>query len=145
MPQLPSSKNEDAFDEIEYLGFPLCDPFELLTDEVHSGILAKELLNHLHQTIVTYGYYVTLKNTSTHKGDRMYFGTFLDRKGDYLDTVHFPPVARKYPFRGKGVYKLVGKVMEEFDSVSIEISSMKKLDMIQDPRYSENEPKMLKR
>lgn len=74
----------------------------------------------------------------------MYFGTFLDRKGDYLDTVHFPPVARKYPFRGKGVYKLVGKVMEEFDSVSIEISSMKKLDMIQDPRYAENEPKTLK-
>jgi DNA polymerase-3 subunit alpha len=74
----------------------------------------------------------------------MYFGTFLDRDGNYIDTVHFPPAARKYPFRGRGVYKLIGKVMEEFDSISIEIDSMEKLGVIQDPRYTEYEPKQLK-
>ena len=42
----------------------------------------------------------------------MYFGTFLDRDGDFIDTVHFPPVAAKYPFRGKGIYKITGKVMK---------------------------------
>ena len=30
-PRLSSSRYEDAFDEIEYLGFPLCDPFDLIT------------------------------------------------------------------------------------------------------------------
>ena len=73
----------------------------------------------------------------------MYFGTFLDRNGDYIDTVHFPPVARKYPFRGRGVYQLIGKVMEEFDCISIEINSMKKLDMMQDPRYAEEQIKQV--
>ena len=143
-PQLPSSRYEDAFDEIEYLGFPLCDPFELVTDKIAPSIPAKDLVNYIHKTVVTYGYYVTVKNTSTHKGDHMYFGTFLDRNGDYIDTVHFPPVARKYPFRGRGVYQLRGKVMEEFDSISIEIDFMEKLGVIQDPRYTENESKNLK-
>jgi DNA polymerase-3 subunit alpha len=137
IPRLPNSRYEDAFDEIEYLGFPLCDPFELITSESGPCIQARDLPAYIHKTVVTCGYYVTVKNTSTHKGDRMYFGTFLDRNGDYIDTVHFPPVAKKYPFRGRGVYRLTGKVMEEFDSISIEISHMQKLDMMQDPRYAE--------
>ena len=142
IPQLSCSKYEDAFDEIEYLGFPLCNPFELVTDKINHSIFAKDLLKHINKTISIYGYYVTVKNTSTHKGDRMYFGTFLDKVGDFIDTVHFPPVANKYPFRGKGVYQLIGKVTEEFDCVIIEIKSMKKLSIIQDPRYAD-EPKKL--
>ena len=137
IPQLSHSVFEDAFDEIEYLGFPLCDPFELLTESINNHITARDLFKYLHKTIVIFGYYVTAKNTSTHKGDRMYFGTFLDKNGDFIDTVHFPPVAKKYPFRGRGVYRLTGKVMEEFDSISIEINRMEKMDMIQDPRYTE--------
>ena len=140
-PELPSSAFEDAFDEIEYLGFPLCDPFDLVTGQIDSALLARDLPELVQQNVVIYGYYVTAKNTSTHKGDRMHFGTFLDRKGDFIDTVHFPPVARKYPFRGRGVYRLSGKVMEEFDAISIEIDRMDKLDMMQDPRYAEESPK----
>ena len=143
-PRLPSSRYEDAFDEIEYLGFSLCDPFELVTDKIAASIPAKDFINYIHKTVVTYGYYVTIKNTSTHKGDSMYFGTFLDKNGDYIDTVHFPPAAKKYPFRGRGVYKLSGRVMEEFDSISIEINFMEKLGVMQDPRYVEDEPKQLK-
>jgi DNA polymerase-3 subunit alpha len=142
-PRLSSSRYEDAFDEIEYLGFPLCDPFELITTEIGPSLQAKDLPAYVHKTVMCYGYYVTAKNTATHKGDRMYFGTFLDRNGDYIDTVHFPPAARKYPFRGRGVYQLIGKVMEEFDCISIEISSMKKLDMMQDPRYAEEQIKQV--
>ena len=142
-PHLSSSRYEDAFDEIEYFGFPLCDPFELITNKIGPSFQAKDLPAYVHKIVMCYGYYVTAKNTSTHKGDRMYFGTFLDRNGDYIDTVHFPPVARKYPFRGRGVYQLTGKVMEEFDSISIEISSMKKLDMMQDPRYAEEQIKQV--
>ena len=142
-PRLSSSRYEDAFDEIEYLGFPLCDPFDLITTKIGPSLQARDLPAYIHKTVICYGYYVTAKNTATHKGDRMYFGTFLDRNGDYIDTVHFPPVARKYPFRGRGVYQLIGKVMEEFDCISIEVNSMKKLDMMQDPRYAEEQIKQV--
>ncbi len=66
----------------------------------------------------------------------MHFGTFLDRDGDFLDTVHFPPIAAKYPFRGKGIYKITGKVMLEFNCVTIEFSNFERLAIIEDPRYS---------
>ena len=67
----------------------------------------------------------------------MHFGTFIDRKGFFLDTVHFPNVAKKYPFRGRGVYRIIGKVAEEFGFHSIEVAEMYKEAMIEDPRYSE--------
>ncbi len=142
-PQLSCSKYEDAFDEIEYLGFPLCNPFELVVDKIKHLVFAKDLLQFINKTICIYGYYVTVKNTTTHRGDYMYFGTFLDSKGDYIDTVHFPPAAKKYPFRGKGIYQLIGKVTEEFDAVLIEISAMEKLSVIQDPRYADEPQKQL--
>lgn len=67
----------------------------------------------------------------------MFFGTFLDREGDFIDTVHFPPVAAKFPFRGKGIYKITGKVLEEFDCINIEVISMYRLSVIEDPRYAD--------
>ena len=67
----------------------------------------------------------------------MNFGTFLDRKGYFLDRVHFPDVAKRYPFRGRGVYRIIGKVAEEFGFHAIEVSEMYKEAMIEDPRYSE--------
>jgi DNA polymerase-3 subunit alpha len=60
----------------------------------------------------------------------MNFGTFIDREGRFIDTVHFPQSASKYPFRGRGVYKLKGKVVEEFDFHSIEVAEMEKLNYI---------------
>jgi error-prone DNA polymerase len=80
---------------------------------------------------------VTVKNTMTGSGKKMYFGTFLDHEGQWLDTVHFPTAAERYPFRGRGVYTIVGKVMEEFDCYNIEVERMYKSAIIEDPRYSE--------
>ena len=73
----------------------------------------------------------------------MHFGAFLDRDGHFIDTVHFPPVATKFPFRGKGAYKITGKVLEEFDCINIEVISMFKLAVIEDPRYSDNTKPLL--
>ena len=67
----------------------------------------------------------------------MYFGTFIDRDGDFIDTVHFPIVAKEYRFRGKGIYSVTGKVVEEFDCISIEVIKMQHLAIIEDPRYSD--------
>ncbi len=136
-PELTSHPLEDAFDELEYFGFPLCSPFDLLETPLQPKLFAKDLLVYEGKEVTVYGYYVTVKKTSTAKGDLMYFGTFVDTKGAHIDTVHFPQVAYKYPFRGRGIYKITGKVTQEFDCVSIEVSALEKLDIIQDPRYSD--------
>lgn len=136
-PDLPNTRMEDAFDEMELLGYPLCNPFELLLEHSAFQLRAKDLVLFTGKEVVIEGYLVTTKRTSTANKKTMYFGNFLDRDGDFIDTVHFPPVAAKYKFRGRGVYRIWGKVMEEFDCISIEVSKMERLPIIEDPRYSE--------
>ncbi|SNR50869.1 DNA polymerase III, alpha subunit [Lutibacter agarilyticus] len=136
-PELVSSHMEDAFDELQYIGFTLDSPFNLLTTPLKSQLFANELINYIGKRVTVYGYYVTVKRTITNKGTMMYFGTFIDMKGDHIDTVHFPPSAKKYPLKGRGIYKLIGKVTEEFDCVSIEVQELEKLAIIQDPRYTD--------
>ncbi|WP_353779684.1 DNA polymerase III subunit alpha [Winogradskyella sp. 3972H.M.0a.05] len=136
-PNLPNTNLEDAFDEMELLGFPLSSPFNLLSEPITSVLKARHLPKMIGKMVSICGYMVTIKNTSTHSGKRMHFGTFLDVLGDFIDTVHFPPIAKKYPFRGKGIYEITGKVMEEFDCISIEVSKMEKLPIISDPRYND--------
>jgi DNA-directed DNA polymerase III PolC len=141
-PQLTSSTLEDAFDELQYIGFMLCSPFSLLTQPVCSQLFANDLQRYIGQVVTVYGYYITAKRTITSKGDLMYFGNFVDIKGDHIDTVHFPPVAKKYPLKGRGVYQLTGKVVEEFDCLTIEIVQLEKLAIIQDPRYTDETKKV---
>jgi len=135
LPELTTYKHEDSFDEMELLGFPLCNPFELLREPLFFGILAKDFPVYLNKEVTVYGYLVAIKNTSTSKKERMNFGTFIDREGNFIDTVHFPQAASQFPFYGKGIYKLKGKVVEEFEFYSIEVSAMQKLPYIDDPRY----------
>lgn len=136
LPPLPSTDSEQAFDQLEHLGFTLQSPFDLTKDHEHTLILARDLPHMTGKTITIDGYLITTKNTGTSNGKRMYFGTFLDAQGDFIDTVHFPPVAERYPFSGPGVYQITGKVMEEFDSISIEVTAMSRLPIIEDPRYA---------
>jgi len=136
-PELPSTLLENAFDEMELLGFPLCNPFKLLRASHQNGLKAKELIGYKNKIITIEGYLITRKNTKTKNKEAMYFGTFLDYDGDFIDTVHFPIIAAKFPFRGPGIYKITGKVIEEFDCVNIEVISMYKLAVIEDPRYSD--------
>lgn len=60
----------------------------------------------------------------------MQFGTFYDRHGDFFDTVHFPDVSRKYPFRGRGFYYLKGKVTEDFGVAAIDVIAMEKVPFL---------------
>ena len=136
-PKLPNTQLEDAFDEMELLGFPLCDPFEILLTPSTHRMRVKHLPGFIGKHITIEGYLVTTKHTVTSNGKRMYFGTFLDRDGHFIDTVHFPPVAEKYKFRGKGIYSITGKLIEEFDCTSIEVTKMERLSIVEDPRYSD--------
>jgi DNA polymerase-3 subunit alpha len=137
LPHLDHQVVEDAFDEMEYLGFPLCHPFDLLREPVDDHIRLSNLHEYVGQTVTVYGYLVTAKNTQTKLGDRMNFGNFVDRDGAFLDTVHFPDVAARYPFRGKGVYAVTGKVVEEWEFQTIEVERMERLPYVDDPRYVE--------
>ena len=121
---------EDAYDEMELLGFPIGNPFTLISEPERGDTRAKDLPKKLHQQVHMVGYCVTTKDTTTIKGEAMHFGTFYDYNGDVFDTVHFPDIANRYPFRGRGFYEIKGKVVEDFGVFIIEVTFMNKLPMI---------------
>ncbi len=130
LPQIEHDDLEDVYDEMELLGFPLRSPFDLLMERPDEHVLVRDLMKYEGKAVTMLGYLVTIKNTGTSRGERMQFGTFLDEEGAFIDTVHFPPVAKQYPFTGKGIYWIVGKVVEEFDAVIVEVVAMKRLKYV---------------
>ncbi|MFW6370772.1 MAG: DNA polymerase III subunit alpha, partial [Bacteroidota bacterium] len=136
LPVLETSALEDAYDEIELIGFPVSlSMFDMLETNFRGNIFAQDLMQHVGKTIRILGNLVTLKNVRTVKKEWMHFGCFLDLKGEFFDTVNFPPSLKNYPFRGNGIYLILGKVVEEFGFPSIEVQKMAKLPFKKDPRY----------
>jgi DNA polymerase-3 subunit alpha len=125
LPNFPKKPFEDAYDEIELLGFPLSDPFELADDNRGGLVFARDLKVFKNKKVTLLGKLVTVKDVKTVKGQIMSFGTFLDEKGDWLDTVHFPDSRNKFPFQGAGFYRIAGKVTEEFGVYAVEVFSLK--------------------
>jgi DNA polymerase-3 subunit alpha len=130
LPQFEGNVVEDAFDEMELIGFPLDDPFRLLPDKNYGDTTARELDQKLGKRVSITGYLVTTKDTRTRNGKMMHFGTFYDCNGEVFDTVHFPNSTQRYPFRGRGFYMIEGKVIEDFGVLTIETSHMEKTPMI---------------
>ncbi|MFN8350415.1 MAG: DNA polymerase III subunit alpha [Flavobacteriales bacterium] len=200
-PRLPDLQHyplADAYDELELLGFPLCDPFTLVeeqclpTEPTHDSayaqnprstvsahgpthdsartpalhttvpahqpahdsahahalstvregpcegtvrILAREMSACVGRKVEMLGYMIHVKTTTTQTGNYMSFGSFIDPAGDFWDSTQFPQVAAQYPFRGRGVYRLIGVVEEEFGHCALRTTSMEKLPWKPDPRY----------
>ncbi|MEY4929503.1 MAG: hypothetical protein RI909_227 [Bacteroidota bacterium] len=131
LPELKRNILEDAFDEIELLGFPLCNPFDLLATRDYGDTVALDLKNKKGKQVHIVGYLVTTKDAFTMKNhEHMCFGTFYDVHGEVFDTVHFPNSARQFPFRGRGFYDVKGKVTEDFGVYAIDVHSMDKLPMV---------------
>ncbi|WP_258104652.1 DNA polymerase III subunit alpha [Marinoscillum sp. MHG1-6] len=128
LPNIEHTEIEDVYDQMELLGFPLRTPFSLLNEKPEGCLKASDFPHQINKHIRTYGYLITTKRTNTSKGEQMYFGNFLDEDGEFIDTVHFPPVAKKYPFNGRGIYVMEGKVIEEFDAICIEVTRMQRLN-----------------
>jgi DNA polymerase-3 subunit alpha len=137
LPTLSSNPLDEAFDEMELLGFSLSSPFLLLRDPVQSRLTAAELTQQDGKTVTIIGYLVNIKTTFTSKNERMNFGTFIDTQGDWIDTVHFPPSAKQYPFSGPGCYCLTGKVVTEYDFTTIEVEQMQRLHLVDREAMSE--------
>jgi DNA polymerase-3 subunit alpha len=59
----------------------------------------------------------------------MHFATFVDYEGNLFDTVHFPDSLKNYPFRGDGIYLMMGKVVDEFGYASLQVEKLAKLPL----------------
>ncbi|MEZ4828765.1 MAG: DNA polymerase III subunit alpha [Bacteroidia bacterium] len=135
VPDLPVSLVEDAWDEMELLGFPLCSPFELAVPRnENTPLLSRQFAGYLHQEVEIMGYYVCAKTTRTIRGELMMFANFLDSEGRFFDATLFPEVAKKSALTGRGLYLMRGKVVEEFGHYSLEITTISKYLYQPDPR-----------
>ena len=141
LPQLKRNPFEDAFDEIEILGFPVsCSPFDLLQTKYRGSVMAKDLIKFHKKQVKMLAYLISRKHVPTKKGT-MFFGTWIDVEGNYFDTAHFPDNLKQYPFQGGGCYLLLGIVEVDFHFPTITILKMAKMPFIPDPRYSEDKEK----
>jgi DNA polymerase-3 subunit alpha len=134
LPTLADSELENAYTELELLGYPLnYDMFGFLKTPYRGNTMAADMHKHLGQTVRMVGNYVCEKTVHTIKNTKMWFGTFLDANGDFFDTTHFPNTTPMYPFKGKGCYLILGKVVEDFGFQSIEVLKFAKLDIQMNP------------
>lgn len=141
LPELQHYPLADAYDELDLLGFPLCDPFTLAKEPEEPDqaprILKRDMHLHLGRRVTMLGYLIHVKATDTHYGQRMTFGSFIDTAGDFWDSTQFPQVAARYPFRGRGVYRLTGVVEAEFGHTALRTERFEKLPWKPDPRYGD--------
>jgi DNA polymerase-3 subunit alpha len=139
LPVLERSVFEDAFDEIELLNFPIsCTVFDLLQTRHRGDVMVRDLLKYHKKQVRMLAYLISTKQVPTKRGN-MYFGTWIDNKGAYFDTAHFPDSLVHNPFQGGGCYLLLGTVEIDYHFPTITISKMAKMPFIPDPRYSDSE------
>lgn len=127
---------ENAYDEIEFLGYPVTLNISDLMRSIYRGnVMSSNLRDYVGQTVKLTGLYVCNKEVPTKNNTKMWFGTFLDLDGNWIDTVHFPNNTPANPFRGMGCYLIEGTVVEEFGFASIEVKQFARLPVKPDPRY----------
>ncbi|WP_294319320.1 DNA polymerase III subunit alpha [uncultured Chryseobacterium sp.] len=146
LPVIERNPFEDAFDEIEILGFPVsCSIFDLLKTKHRGDVMVKDLLKYHKKQVRMLAYlisrkHVPIKNKNGSRDD-MYFGTWIDVEGQYFDTAHFPDSLKKFPFKEGGIYLLLGTVEVDYHFPTVTITRMAKMPLIADPRYSMDEEK----
>ncbi|MCK4751049.1 MAG: hypothetical protein KAT15_28520, partial [Bacteroidales bacterium] len=136
LPDLEEDALEDAYDETELLGFPVTvTAFDLIETSFRGALMARDLMKHVGRKVRMVGNLVTIKNVKTVKKEWMHFAAFLDAEGEFFDTVHFPNSLKSYPFRGYGVYLILGEVTEELGFPGITVEKLARLPVRTDPRY----------
>jgi DNA polymerase III alpha subunit len=137
LPTLELNKTEETYDEIEILDFPVSlSYFDLLKTSFRGDILANKLERAEGKRLRMVGQLVTIKYVRTIKKEWMHFAAFHDKEGEFFDTVHFPYASKAYPFRGEGIYLIMGTVTKEFGFPSLSVEKMAKLPIQADPRDS---------
>ena len=135
LPSFTQNFIEDVYDEIELLGFPVkYTYFDLLETSFRGAVFSKEMGSHIGKEARMLGQLVTIKYVRTVKKEWMHFGTFIDVHGHFFDTTHFPNSVKNFPFRGDGIYLVLGKIVEEFGFPSMIVRKMAKMPFKKDPR-----------
>jgi DNA-directed DNA polymerase III PolC len=135
LPKLEQSGIEDAYDEIEFLNFPVSiDYFSLLQTSYRGEVRFKDMLKFSGKQVRMLGVFVTLKYVKASSGQIMNFATWLDYDGRFYDSVHFPDSLKSYPFRGFGVYLMLGVVDVEFGYPLLRVQKLAKMPFKVDPR-----------
>ncbi|HIB8181456.1 TPA: DNA polymerase III subunit alpha [Elizabethkingia anophelis] len=135
LPFIQRNPYEDAFDEIEILGFTVsCSIFDLLQTKYRGHVLVKDLFKYHKKAVKMLAYLISRKHVPIENGS-MYFGTWIDAEGQYFDTAHFPNSLLRFPFKEGGIYLLLGTVEIDYHFPTITISKMAKMPLIPDPRY----------
>jgi len=127
LPELTDLPLDDRYDEMELLDFIPGNAFEIVDDDALKYLPAKDIKNHLGKKITVLGYFIEYKVVPTVRKEVMSFASFLDANLDWIDTVHFPPSLRQYPFKGKGFYRITGKVVADFGVFNIEVEKFEKV------------------
>ncbi len=141
LPNLPDDAVEDTYDQIEILGYPLCSPFELLSEKMlPNEVYAADLegrngtkIKHGDRVTIS-GYLISTKQVRTSKGDMMGFVDFIDARGDCFDATMFPDTFMKYPILGIGVYRMTGRVSDDFGVATLEVQEIRRMGYLGDPR-----------
>jgi hypothetical protein len=106
----------------------------MLQTSYRGEVTAAGLTENTGKKVRMVGDLVTTKYVRTVKKDIMQFGCFIDHKGEFFDTVHFPNTLKKIPLHRPGVYLIEGMVSEEFGFPSVEVHRMARLPARPDPR-----------
>lgn len=135
LPNLVTSNLENAYDEAELIGFPVSLTwFEMLQSSFRGEIMCNKMGEFIEKRGKMLGVLLTIKPVRTKKNEIMYFTSFMDAEGHFFEAVHFPQSLKQYPFRGNGVYLLLGKVVDNFGTYTIEVEKMAKMTLKSDPR-----------
>jgi DNA polymerase-3 subunit alpha len=124
LPDMQDERLDDLHDQIELLNFTLSNPFEIVNDDAGKYVRACELTKHLGRTVTMLAYFIARKHVVTKTNKEMFFGTFLDPELNWIDTVHFPESAKRYPLHTAGFYRITGKVVADFGVYSLEARTM---------------------
>lgn len=136
LPDLGQNKLDNAYDEIELIGFPVSMSwFDMLETSYRGDVQSREMNKYIGKKIKMIGHLVTIKYIKTIKKEWMNFGCFIDAEGNFFDTTHFSQSLKNYPFKGNGTYLILGKVVEDFGYPSIEVEKLAKLPIKADNRY----------
>lgn len=124
LPELQDYPIDDLFDQMEILGFMLTNPFELADADPNEYVAARDIEKHQGKMVTVLAYFIARKHVATKNNQEMFFGTFVDNELEWIDTVHFPEVAKRYPLHTSGFYRISGKVVEDFGVYSIEVQKL---------------------
>lgn len=135
LPALQQSNLEKACDEIELLDFPVSlSLFDMLQTKFRGEVYFKDMIKFSGKEVRMLGQFVTLKYVKTSDLKIMNFITWIDYEGNFFDSVHFPDILKDYPFRGNGIYLLLGIIDIEFGYPTLRVKKMEKMPLKTDPR-----------